>query len=73
MIACALVTGRLLGLGLVRVVASAAVAGILAAAVGLFAGHLAGLLVAVPAFGALCAAEGVRRTTPLAGRLGARS
>ena len=72
-IACALLTGRVLGLGLVRVLAAAAAAGILAAAVGAVAGHLAGLVVAVPTFGALCAVRGVRRTTPLAGRLGARS
>ena len=53
--ACALVTGWVLSLRPARVIAAAMVAGALAALVGIAAGHLAGLAVAVAAFGAVCA------------------
>ncbi len=56
--ACALVTGRLLGLRLARTILAAVLAGALAALVGMAAGHLGGLVVAVAAFGAVCALDG---------------
>lgn len=59
-VACALLTGRLLGLAMPRVVLAAALAGALAAVVGVLVSHLAGLVVAIPAFGAVCAARSRR-------------
>ena len=66
--ACALATGRILGLPIVRVVVGAAGAGGLAALVGAAVGHLPALVTAVAAFAAACA---VRRRPPEEQRISA--
>ena len=68
--ACALLTGRLLGLPWPRVVVAAVTAGALAAIVGGVIDHLLGIVVAVLAFGALGAAHGL--PSRRAGRAGVR-
>ena len=55
--ACAILTGRLLGLTLARIGFAAVASGALAALVGVAAGHLPGLVVAVLAFGVACASR----------------
>lgn len=62
-VACSLVTGRLLKLGLARLALATLAGGLTAGAVGALVDHVVSLPVAIAVFAAVCAAE-PRRQVP---------